>query len=152
MIGQENKGAVVDRVVEFDPAQLGGIVVVSVNACRAHGLIATHAGSEVDGMGIEPGQSQSPFGSNDKERSCLYDAVETSEIEVAPIHNVECARLENQIVEPIDLMNIAGRNVDRGGNRSAQIEQGIDLDRRNRAHGKTLRHRSTVVASRAYTV
>jgi hypothetical protein len=99
-------------------------------ARRAHGLVATHAGGEIDGMGIKPLQFHALFGASDKERSGLNKAIKTDEIQVAPIHDIERARLENKFVEPVDLVNIAGRDVDRGGERSPQIEQDIDFDRR----------------------
>ena len=50
MIGQEDKGAVVGRVVKFDPPQFGGIISARGGTRWAHGLIATHAGGEVDRM------------------------------------------------------------------------------------------------------
>jgi hypothetical protein len=34
------------------------------------------------------------------------------------------------LVEPVDLVNISRRNMDRGGDGSPQIELGVDFDRR----------------------
>jgi len=141
MVGQKNKRAVVGRVVKFDPAQFGGIIAARGSTRRAHRLVAAHAGGEVDGTGIKPGEFQSLFGPSDKERSGLSDAVETGKIEVASIHDVESTRLENEIVEPVHLVNVSGRDVNHAGNRSAQIEQGVDLDRRlGRAKARPRKH------------
>jgi len=141
MVGEENEGAVVGRVVEFDAPQFGGIISARGGTRRAHGLVAAHAGGEVDGTRVEPGEFHAFFGASDKEGAGLGDAVEPREIQITAIHDIECARLENQQVEPVDLVNVSGRDIDFGGDRSAQIEQGVDLDRRlGRAKARPGKH------------
>ena len=129
-IGEKNKGAVVGSVVKFDATQFGGIILGCGRATWAHDLIAAHTRGEVNRAGIKTGELQSPLGADDKEGSCLCDEIETSEIEISSIHDVEGTRLENELVEPVDLVNIARRHMDRGGDGSPQIELGVDSDRR----------------------
>ncbi len=99
MIGQENERAVVGCVVKFDAAQFGGILVAGIDSRRAHGLVAAHAGGEVDGTRVKPRQFQASFGPDDKERTGLRDAIETGEIEVTAIHDIKCAPFKNELVE-----------------------------------------------------
>jgi hypothetical protein len=129
VVGEKNKQAVVGRVVKFDAAKFGRIIAPSIEPGGAHGLVAAHTGAEVDRMGIEPGQALSLLGPRDKKGSRPDDAIKACEIEIAAIHEIERARLEDQMIEPVYLVDIAGRDMDRHRDRSPQIELGVDLDR-----------------------
>ena len=81
------------------------------------------------------------------------EAVETLEVEVAAVHDVERARLGNQHVEDIDIVQFAVGDVDKARNRSAQVEQRVQLDGRfggaKLGPGNSAKHKSMVVASKA---
>ena len=81
------------------------------------------------------------------------EAVEPLEIEVAAIHHVEGARLGNQHVEDVDIVQFAVGDVDELGiapRRSSSVcSFTAALVLRNLAHGNSDRHKSMVVASRA---
>jgi hypothetical protein len=53
---------------------------------------------------------------------------QASKVQVAPVHDVERAGLQNQDVQHIDLVHLAVADVDEGGNGASQIQQGVQLD------------------------
>ena len=67
------------------------------------------------------------LGSCDKESTLTVDSMESGEIEVAPIHQVEGIALDQQVVEYIDLVQFAVADVNETGDVAAQIEQRMHL-------------------------
>jgi len=112
----------------------------------------------IAGIGLPPGSNsvKDPSRAQRGEASRLIQRVEPLEVHVTPIHDVEGAGLDQQEVQHNDVVHLAVGDVDEGGDRSPQIEQRVQLTaalvERNGAHGNIDRHRSMVVASRAYTV
>jgi len=47
---------------------------------------------------------------------------QASKVQVAPVHNVERAGLQNQEVQHIDLVHLAIAYVDEGWNRASQVQ------------------------------
>ena len=88
-----------------------------------------------------------------KKATGLVKAIQAREVEIAAVHHVERARLGDQEVEDVDIVQFAVGNVDETGNIAAKIEQRVQLDRplggAKRAHGNSARHRSMVVESNA---
>src|SRR5208283_157262 len=68
------------------------------------------------------------FGSCDKEGHGLIDSVKPGEIEIAPIHEIEGTRFQEEIVENIDIVNFAMGNKDNGRNISMQIQKRVQFD------------------------
>ena len=56
--------------------------------------------------------------------------VQALEVDVAAIHDVVGARLGNQQVEDVDVVNLAVGDFDEGRDVAAQVDQGMQLDRR----------------------
>ena len=93
------------------------------------------------------------FGAGDEEGSGQMQHMEPGEIDIAPIHDVDRARLRKQQVKRVNVVQLAIRNVDEARDITAQVQQRVHLDRRldvrKCAHGKTARQRSMVVESSA---
>jgi len=82
------------------------------------------------------------------------NSIQTGEIEISSIQNVNCSAFDEQFVEDIDIVNLIRGNPHHRGNRAVEIEQGMQLHRslpltENLAQGKRARHKSMVVESRA---
>src|SRR5580693_6135081 len=56
--------------------------------------------------------------------------MEPGEIDIAPIHDVDCARLREQQVERVNVVQLAIRHVDEAREVAAQVQQRVHLDRR----------------------
>jgi hypothetical protein len=57
-------------------------------------------------------------------------AVEPLEVEVGTVHDIESSRFGNEHIEDIDVVQFAVGDVDKTGNRSTQVEQYVQFDRR----------------------
>ena len=117
-----------------------------VIAGKHHGLIANQTCAAVDGMRITPQNAQIGLGPNDEETAGLMEAVETREIEIAAIHQIECARFGQQLIEDVDLVQFAVADVEKRWDITAQIEQGMQFDGGlGRAEWCPRKHRQTQV-------
>ena len=54
--------------------------------------------------------------------------VQPLEVEIAAIHHVEGAGLDEQHVEHVDVVQLAVGDVDEGGDAAAQVQQRVQLD------------------------
>ena len=59
----------------------------------------------------------------------MVQAVQTREVEKAPIHEVERAWLGHQLVEDVHLVHLAVADMNEGWNAATQVEQGVQFDR-----------------------
>src|SRR5215469_7261055 len=77
--------------------------------------------------------------------------VQSTKINVAAIHDVECARLRNKYVEHINIVKFSVADMDKTGDGATQIQQSVHLYRglrrtevRPREYGKTQVNRGGV--------
>ncbi len=71
--------------------------------------------------------------------------VQACEVDVSPIHDVEGSRFGKKLVEDIDVVQFPVGDVDELGNAAPHVHQVMQ----NCAQGKSARHKSMVVESRA---
>jgi hypothetical protein len=70
-------------------------------------------------------------------------ALQALEVEEAAIHHVERARLGQQLIEDVDLVHLAVADMHESRDVAAQVEQGVQFDRRlGRAKGRQRKHLS----------
>src|SRR5271156_4776353 len=65
-----------------------------------------------------------------KEGAAPIEPVEAGEIDIAAIHDVDGARLREQKVESVDVVQLAIRDVDEARDVAAQIQERVHLHRR----------------------
>ena len=58
---------------------------------------------------------------------CEY--MQAGKIDIAPIQDIKRARLQNQLVEDVDVVNFACCDADKTWDTAMQVHQGMDLDR-----------------------
>jgi len=153
VVGQKDQPSILVGIVKADPSQLPGVVLPGVEAVKEHRLTALQTRGLVHGLGVEPPEPEAALGPGHKEGRPLIDPVETAEVQIGAVEDVDGPRLDGDLVEDVDFVNPAGGD---DGNRrdvAPQIQQRMELDgtlrRRNVAQGNSDRHRSIVVASRA---
>ena len=116
------------------------------------GLIAAQAGGLVD-RAIDVAGVEIPFGARHEESARLVQAIQSGEIDVAAIHDVERTRFDRQMIEDRDIVHFPVGNMDKTGNVAAQIQQRVQLDgafaTAKRGPRKQARHKSMVVESSA---
>ena len=91
-------------------------------------LIALDAGGFVDGLGIEACSAEIYFCPSDKECRCPVDLVEAGKIEISAIHDVDGPKLEEQLVEDVDIVDFSRGDDHDGRNISMQIQESMELD------------------------
>ena len=84
----------------------------------------------IHGPGLLPGEAQVVLGSSGKEGSGTDNQVEVFEIHEPSIHDRESAGLEDEVVEPEYVVRTSAGDINVGGNRTAQIDPGMQLDSR----------------------
>ena len=128
IIGQKGQIAAVIPVVEPDAAKPVGVGVVGIKARKHNRLITGQICGPIDGPGVEPAALKIRLGADDEESLALMKNVETSEIEIAAVEDIETAGLGNQIVQDADIMDFSFCDLDKRRDRAPQIEQRMELD------------------------
>ena len=99
-------------------AKLVGIVLLTVEASEDDHLIALQPSRLVDGTRIETLELEIAFCTGDEKGRRLLDAVQPRKVQVAAIHDVNGTRLQNQVVEDIDIVDFSVCNADKRGYRA----------------------------------
>ena len=128
IVGKKGKSLSRLRIDELDQAQFVRIVPMCVEIDKDDGLIATKSGFAIHGSGVEPPKAGIALCSGDKKSGLTGDAVQTFEVEIAPVENVERAGLDGKQVQSIHVVNLSRRYVHPAGDVPPQIEQRMGLD------------------------
>ena len=79
-------------------------------------------------MRVAPLEQNVLFGPHHEEGRAEREHVESLEIDVAAVHDVECTGLGRDLIEDIDVVHAAVRNADECGNVAMQVQQRVHLD------------------------
>ena len=120
-------------------------------AVERDALIADHACAPVGWHRIHAARIHAPLGAGHEESASLMQSVQSGEVQITPVHQVERTGFHGQHVQHTDLVGLAVADMDEGRNAAPQIQQGMQLDGRlggaKRRLGK--QRRSMVGASSA---
>jgi hypothetical protein len=114
-------------IEKADTPEFVGISLVGIESFQDNDLIALDPGGFVDGLRVEASEPEVAFGSGDKEGRCLMDGIKATEIQIPTIDNVKGAWFESQLIEDVDVVNLAMRNNDEGRDTSPQIQEGMQF-------------------------
>ena len=128
VVGQENQGLLGLGVFEANAPQVLGVVLGCIVSVQRNGLIADDAAAPVHLGRVHAPGVHIGFGSSHKEGACLVHLEQASKVQIAPVHDVERAGLQDQDVQHIDLVHLAIADVDEGWDTAAQVQQGMELD------------------------
>ena len=92
IVGQEDQGLSGLWVLKANAAQVFGIVLRSVEAVQGDALVANDACTAIGGSRVDPTRIHVPFGARNEESPRLMEFVQSLEVEIAAIRNVERAR------------------------------------------------------------
>ena len=93
-------------------------------------LVATQSRGFVHRPALGGAELHLLFGAGDEESHVGLKAVESGEIDIAAVHDVEGACFHEEMVEGFDIVHFPVGNMDKTGNVATQIDQGMELDRR----------------------
>jgi hypothetical protein len=114
-------------IEKANTSEFVGISLVGIESFQDNDLIALDPGGFVDGLRVEASEPEVAFGSGDEEGRCLTDGIKATEIQISTIDNVKGAWFENQLIEDVDVVNLAMRNNDEGRDTSPQIQEGMQF-------------------------
>ena len=97
---------------------------------ETHGLVAAETGLLIDRSRIDAFAGGVGFRTGNKECSGHIHSIESCEIEIGFVHDVNGTRLENDLVEDVDLMVKTVGNANESRYKPAQIEQCMKFYRR----------------------
>ena len=109
-------------------AQRIGIDRSRFQRCENDSLVRAHAGGSIRGMRVTTLQEHIGFCAHDEEGRFQRKAIEPLEIDVAAIHDIESARLGQDLVEHVHIVHFTVGDVDERGDIAAQIKQGAYVD------------------------
>jgi len=130
IVGQKHQAFLARSIVVMDSPKAFGISAFGDGVVERDNLVASKAGSLVDRLREKALTIESFFGPSHKERSRLMHSVESLEIEISAIHQVNGAGFPEELVEDVDFVNLSAGDDHHGGNRAAKIEQGVQFDGR----------------------
>ena len=127
VVGQKDQHLSRLRVLELDAPQVLGVVLAGVLPIERNGLIADKARGSVYRGGVHTPGVHIAFGTGYEEGGALVHGVKAREVQIAPVHDVESARLDGQHVQHMHIVHLPVADVDEGGNCAAQVQQGVHL-------------------------
>lgn len=136
-------------VLDDNASQAGWVIPAGVKQRQLASLVANEMGMDaIDWMGVTALELGIALGARHEKSVQLVKTMQPLEIEITAIHQIKRARFDGKIVQYIDLVGLAIGDMNKAGDRSAQIEQGMQLDGGfGRAKRRPWMHRQTQVDS-----
>ena len=97
-------------------------------ATQGDDLIAEDSGRFVDFERVQTVENEIAFGAGYEEGRSECDVVKSAEIQISTIHNIEGSRFERQLIEKVNVVNLAVGNQDYGGNVAGQMQHRMQVD------------------------
>ncbi len=100
---------------------------MGIESFQDNDLIALHPGGFVDGPRVEASEPEVAFGSGNEEGRCLMDGIKAIEIQISTIDNVKGSCFEGQLVEDVDVVNLAVSDNDEGRDTPPEVQKGMQF-------------------------
>ena len=128
VVGQKDQLLARVRIDISDPAQGVGVVLSGIKAGQNNRLIEAEPRGFVHRRGIASLELEVGLGAGNKKCRRSVNAMQATEVDIAAIHDVKSTGIEGHVVEDIDVVNLAGRNNDKGREVSMQRQQRVQFD------------------------
>jgi hypothetical protein len=109
LVAQEHQVLAAFGIAIADAAQVAGVVLDGIEAIEGDGLIADESRVAIDRRRIDASCVEVALGARDEEAARLIQRVEPLEVQVTPIHDVVGARLDDEQVQHIDVVQLCHR-------------------------------------------
>ncbi|PRC93279.1 hypothetical protein S2091_2017 [Solimicrobium silvestre] len=128
IVGQEYEAFSV-LVFDDNAPQRPWIILACVIQRQLASLVANEIGAgSIDRVGVTALEFGVALGSGYKESVQLVETMQPFEIQVAAIHQIKCTWLDSQIVQNIDFVGLAVGDMNKGRDRTTQVEQSMQFD------------------------
>ncbi len=129
IVGKKDEQLIIFSIIEFYTSQMDRVILTGLFPGQHDRLVASQAGRLVDWTRIDSPILEVGLGTCDKEGLRLMQDIQSGEVDIATIHDVEAACLEDHLIEDVHIVQLAVRDMDEGRNIAAQIEQRMEFDR-----------------------
>ena len=130
VVGQKHQRLARLGVFASDSSQRRVEALVGVKTSEPDRLVADQACASVDRLRVAALGVEIGLGAKDKEAARGGVSTQALEVQIAPIHYIEGPRLEDQLSQHVDLVEFAVADEDERRNVAAQIQEGVQFDRR----------------------
>ncbi len=128
IVGEETEMAILFGIVIMDPSERIRVELPGGGSGRNDGVVGANPGRGVDVVRVSPAELNAFLGAREEEGAAAVEDVKTLEVYIGAIHYVERARLRHDGIEDIDVVQFSVGNLNKRGDRAAQVEQGVHLD------------------------
>ena len=123
VVGKKDQRLVGYGVVVLDASQFSWVMLGGIETGQHDSLIASEPRIFLDGVGIETATLEVGLGAYHEECRALTELIESLEIQVTSIHNVEGPWFRDQVIEDIDVVKLAVAYIDERRDAAAQIQE-----------------------------
>ena len=129
IVGQEDQSGFLLGIEIVDAAQGIGIALGRSHSGQQNGLVAAQSGGAFDGTRVATVELHILFGAGDEEGASLREDIEASEVHITAIEQVKRSGFGKQLVQQVDVVNLAAGHINIGRNAAPQIQQRVQLHR-----------------------
>jgi hypothetical protein len=116
-------------VLDHHPTQRRGIVLARIEHTQHPGLVAQYLRVDpIHRVRVAPLELGVALGARHEECFGFVNDIQPGEVQIAPVQQVKRARLDDQLVQRVDLVGLAVGDVDETGNIPPQVQQRMQLD------------------------
>ena len=123
VVGQKYQRLARHGVVVSDASQMFGILAGHVKTVESNRLIADHTRASVSLGRVHTLCVHPAVGAGHKERACLMQPEESTEVQITPIHHVIRPRFDGQDIEHLDAAHLAVADVNEGWGAPRQLRE-----------------------------
>ncbi len=128
IVGQEDVVFFVFGIEVTDAPKGIGIFFGCFGTLEDDRLIAAYARRLVDSSVSSFAVFEIALGANDEKSKALREGVQAAEIDVGAVHDIECARLQYQLVEDVYVVGFSFCDADKTRDIAAQVYQCVQFD------------------------
>ena len=128
VIGQKDQRLALG-IFDLDASDRRWEMLLRIKAGQRTQLVADDAGRAVRRQRVPASEAQIRLGASHEETAGLVQAMQSCEVEITAIQDVERPSLGNDLVENVHIVQFAVADVDEAGNVATQVEQRMQLDR-----------------------
>ena len=128
MVGQKDEDLAGFQVAEADSSQLGRVELLAAGSFEADNLVTPQTAGSVDRAGFNDIETEVGFGPHHEVGLCVVQPVQSGEVNVSTIHDIDAPRLGADLIEDVDVMHAPFGDADKHWDRAAQIDHRVHLD------------------------
>ena len=121
IVGQESQSGVLLGIKKVYTSQGLGVALRGADSGQQNRLVAPQACGSFDGTRVATVELHILFGASNEEGTSLGEEMQASKVHMTAIEQVKRSGFGNQLVQNVDVVNLASRHINIGLNAAPQI-------------------------------